>query len=681
MHNIVLNHSTLHCHFIPFITGRRSTDEIQHPGLGSSDNVSMILSDKHKDNNFTYLLYTIDGLDSISEKKLQNCHLTLSLSFCEGNGEKSYPIPGWVNREIEPTIFENLQSGNPSLLPIKLHKAQGKRLIIRLAPNKDFLPGASWTWAQVDQVIQNQATDNQDPFTFGHLFSQQIHVVINIIHENTILATAQTFLDVCDARRSGSLYQRIMDKVIKPDTLNQAQRHKSQIDSSFHPWFPVLSIGSLKSALYNKALIDDVIYKKHHLTDPRWLMHVGLFLEFLTCIGIFEAVKDDLGDLLSPEERNIYMHAPLFDNIRSFINVEAWKKVWKLRPISFNHLGIPQTGPVSALNLLHKETATLAFLEVHHEDLKHAIELAGPNIYNAQESWHRVFRDAERAVLIRTNEAFPELQFVPPKIKEFILWNRDENVNRWIKLILKGKKGLYELACEKYRKSMNKVAESSKKRLLIDYTGDICIPECVSLLKAYKNKELDLFKKLQIHDGYAPEIDIIIKPYEERNYSIDDIYALLKQIPVFDVLDESDYLNLALTARTITLAPMERITIQGREGSSLFIIGEGSLEVLYRHEDGHDQVISEMKKGDVFGEISILTKEPRSATTRALDVTIVVEISQQQYEPIMKTKPLFRKNLADLMQQRLQDFRKLKRSYQKPPEQPLLSRLWNTLFR
>ncbi len=72
---------------------------------------------------------------------------------------------------------------------------------------------------------------------------------------------------------------------------------------------------------------------------------------------------------------------------------------------------------MSAQNLLDKRRATLEFLHVHHEDLQHAIELAGPNPHNAQETWHRVFRDAERAVLRQTPDAFPELGHLPPEVR------------------------------------------------------------------------------------------------------------------------------------------------------------------------------------------------------------------------------------------------------------------------
>ena len=79
---------------------------------------------------------------------------------------------------------------------------------------------------------------------------------------------------------------------------------------------------------------------------------------------------------------------------------------------------------MSLLNLLRKKRATLEFLHVHHEDLKQAIELAGPNRFNAQETWQRVFRDAERAVLRQTSVAFPELGYLPRPAREFVLWHR-----------------------------------------------------------------------------------------------------------------------------------------------------------------------------------------------------------------------------------------------------------------
>src|SRR6266508_2270991 len=67
--------TSLTCRIVPFITGRRPTDEVAHPGLGSSDNSSMILPAGLTDENRTYILYTLDGLDASTPEMLQEIAL------------------------------------------------------------------------------------------------------------------------------------------------------------------------------------------------------------------------------------------------------------------------------------------------------------------------------------------------------------------------------------------------------------------------------------------------------------------------------------------------------------------------------------------------------------------------------------------------------------------------------
>ena len=168
----------------------------------------------------------------------------------------------------------------------------------------------------------------------------------------------------------------------------------------------------------------DIVGKEQHLTDPALLLRVGVQLELLTCLGIIEAVRDDIGDLLDAGERTAYESSDIFAQTRARLRPDAWRDVWRMRQIAFARRGSPRTGPVSVLNLLKKREATLGFLHAHHEDLKNAIELAGPNLFNAQETWQRVFRDAERAVMRQTAHAFPELAFLPAPARQAVLWQR-----------------------------------------------------------------------------------------------------------------------------------------------------------------------------------------------------------------------------------------------------------------
>jgi CRP-like cAMP-binding protein len=102
---------------------------------------------------------------------------------------------------------------------------------------------------------------------------------------------------------------------------------------------------------------------------------------------------------------------------------------------------------------------------------------------------------------------------------------------------------------------------------------------------------------------------------------------------------------------------VERIIVEGRAGSSLFIVAEGQLEVLVRQSDGTDRVVDVKEPGDVIGEISLLTGAPRSATVRAVDGGAVYEIGRQQYEPIIKERPAIIDELALVMERNLQNIR------------------------
>ena len=104
---------------------------------------------------------------------------------------------------------------------------------------------------------------------------------------------------MCDVRNLGTLYKRLIDRLVTADTRRQAADARvADPGVAYHPWYPVLTIGGDKAALYTEALVADIVGKEYHLTDPAWLLRVGVYLELLTCIGIIEAVRADVGDLL-----------------------------------------------------------------------------------------------------------------------------------------------------------------------------------------------------------------------------------------------------------------------------------------------------------------------------------------------------------------------------------------------
>jgi CRP-like cAMP-binding protein len=643
------------CRIVPFVPGRRPAAEAAHPGLGSSEEVAVILPDDQPDP--AWLLYTLSGAAA------DDVYIRARVSFTGPDGSLApVPVPGWDDRPTAPLTFAVAEDGSASVAPAP---DPGRRLLLGISPARDLLPGDMWQWDELDARIRDGATDGADPFTFGHLFSQRVLVELRALEAGVPVAGSQASLTVCDLRRCGSLYGRLLTRLVAADTERQAdEADVANPGPAYHPWFPVLAIGSDKAALYTRALVQDIAGAGQHLSDPGWLMRVGLYLEFLTFLGICEAVKDDVGDLLSPPERAAFENSEWFAEIRACIDPRRWREVWDLRRIQFPRWGTPRTGPVSSLNLLAKKKATLRFLDVHHDDLKHAIRLAGRNHHDAQETWKRVFRDAERAVLRNAAAAFPELDFLSESARDFVLWHRKGRLELGRTLRLPGaisalfadQDGLFGSACVQYRDSMNDVADWAKRRGLMDHTGMDCIPRQVSLLEAHVNQPARV-ALLQHHDGYGPDLEVGAELPASYQQPAAEIATLLADVPILAILAPDERRALARTARPITLGPTERLLVQGQDGGSLFVVAEGEVEVVLRREDGEDLVVDVMGKGAVVGEMSLLTGTRRSATVRAVDGAVVYEIGRQQYAPLLHAHPQLLDVLTELMLERLAERR------------------------
>lgn len=311
--------------------------------------------------------------------------------------------------------------------------------------------------------------------------------------------------------------------------------------------------------------------------------------------------------------------------------------------------------PVGFRNLMKKRTATLKFLHAHHEDLKNAVEMAGVNIHNSQETWHRVFRDAERAVLKMSEEAFPELGFLGDDVTKFVLWHEKGNyfglklIPKKISSLFGDQNGLYLSACREYRSSMNYIAKWAQDNNLMEYAGAECIPISASLMESILAKNYNRIKRLNYQDGEADALNL--KKVEEygRILSVEEVAKTLREINIFKVLQADEIAALAKRARPIEVGHLERVIIQGNTDNSLYILQDGDLEVVTRKNDA-EHFLASLSKGAIVGEFAFLTGEERSATVRAIDYALVIEVSVNHLKPLAEQRPALLGELSLVME-------------------------------
>jgi CRP-like cAMP-binding protein len=126
---------------------------------------------------------------------------------------------------------------------------------------------------------------------------------------------------------------------------------------------------------------------------------------------------------------------------------------------------------------------------------------------------------------------------------------------------------------------------------------------------------------------------------EQARYQHGDAHALLKHIPLFTPLDDSEVAALALQMKTHLFRSGEVIVKQGDVGASMYIVAEGLLSVSVNREESADAIqVNQLIPGEFFGEISLLTGEPRTATVKAAVNALVCEITKEAMELILEKR-------------------------------------------
>ena len=202
---------------------------------------------------------------------------------------------------------------------------------------------------------------------------------------------------------------------------------------------------------------------------------------------------------------------------------------------------------------------------------------------------------------------------------------------------------------------MNAVAAWAAERSLMDAAGAECVPRRVSLLEAHFGSS-GRVAELQRRDGYGERLDVA-EALAATQPPLEDAMTLLASVPIFRLLDRAELRALASSARPLALGPSERFVVLGAEGTSLFVVADGEVEVVLRRQRGPDMHVNTLGRGAVVGEMSLLTGEPRSATVRAADAALVYEIGWRQYGPLLRAHPEWIDELAAIMEQRLRERR------------------------
>lgn len=189
-----------------------------------------------------------------------------------------------------------------------------------------------------------------------------------------------------------------------------------------------------------------------------------------------------------------------------------------------------------------------------------------------------------------------------------------------------------------------------KKVLRLDPDLDDIHSELSRLIEQDQRSRLPLEERLALEPPTdRPEIDIDLDdtPAEhpaspDGGGHADDGSARSKELEasrLFTAFPEGALEAILASTELRSYDEGDIIVTEGEQGSSLFLIVSGEVKVFTRGERGEHVPLAELGPGDFFGEVSLLTGRPRTATITARSEVTAIELAREDVDEITATHP------------------------------------------
>ena len=157
---------------------------------------------------------------------------------------------------------------------------------------------------------------------------------------------------------------------------------------------------------------------------------------------------------------------------------------------------------------------------------------------------------------------------------------------------------------------------------------------------AFRDQLLDLVQEsLAAPDGEAPPPGDVSGEGPARS-------------PLFGDFSQDELMAVMEGLRLLTFDAGDIIITEGEPGDSLFVLTTGFVKAWVRNPQGRHVQVREMDEGSFFGEISVLTGKPRTATVTAASACELLELDRPSLDRISASHPRVLSVLEEFHRQR-----------------------------
>jgi CRP/FNR family cyclic AMP-dependent transcriptional regulator len=129
----------------------------------------------------------------------------------------------------------------------------------------------------------------------------------------------------------------------------------------------------------------------------------------------------------------------------------------------------------------------------------------------------------------------------------------------------------------------------------------------------------------------------------------------LAQTPLFRGVSEAA-LQVAREAFVARSYPAGKLIFEaGDLGAALYVVQSGKVRIYRTYFDGRERMFAYLGPGEVFGEMSLLDDQPRSASAEVVEDAVLLVLYQDGYWSLVRRYPEILHNLAVILAKRLRE--------------------------
>jgi len=132
-----------------------------------------------------------------------------------------------------------------------------------------------------------------------------------------------------------------------------------------------------------------------------------------------------------------------------------------------------------------------------------------------------------------------------------------------------------------------------------------------------------------------------------------DLGVALRSVPLFADFEPAELEQLAALSRTRSMPKGNVIFYEDDPGVSCYVIMSGKVKIVVNADDGREHILGVLYEGDVFGEMSLIDGQPRSASAICADDVQMVTIQRDDFLSLLRSNPDISLKLLVTLSQRL----------------------------